>query len=51
MGNSNASSNMGNSNVSSKSNRFDTYVTFKGIDLYKADDEEIKRFARECARI
>ena len=33
----------------SKSNRFDTYVTFKGIDLYKADDEEIERFADSMA--
>lgn len=33
----------------SKYNAFDTEVTFKGIDIYTADDEEIKKFAGSIA--
>ena len=33
----------------SKFNSFDTEVTFKGIDLYTADDEEIQKFAESIA--
>ncbi len=33
----------------SKYNAFDTDVTYKGIDLYTADDEEIKKFAGSIA--
>ncbi len=33
----------------SKCGKFITEVTFKGIDLYKADDEEIERFADSMA--
>lgn len=33
----------------SKDGRFDTRVTFKGIDLDTADDEEVRRFAESMA--
>ncbi len=33
----------------SKDNGFDTEVTFKGIDLYTADDEELEKFAGSIA--
>lgn len=33
----------------SKDCAFDTDVTFKGIDLYKADDEELEQFAESIA--
>ena len=33
----------------SKYNDFDTDVTFKGIDIYTADDEELKKFAESIA--
>ena len=33
----------------SKYNSFDTDVTYKGIDLYTADDEEIQKFAESIA--